>query len=327
MLGAALSPLAAGYLLSALAAAANGSFAALSKLPSVAAADAPPVAFQLYASCGVAFSSLVCSPPLCAYANRWATLDAEAPQTTSLMLSGNGVLAGALFVVAISGSFAAIPLIGLATAQSVWGGVAVLVSFAWGVAALGNRVDSPVLAALGLVSLVTSIAGIAACTEVGDFAARRLGYTRGANQYERIGERSPSISARDGPASGQRALGLAYSLLVGVSGGSILVPSHFETHAVGFAFLPSFGLGALAASLAMTAAFACKEGGLPDMKVRTSAVCVRARVLVSHDAERPLAHTADARLLLSTASVGRAPCNGALARSTQGETNGVGGRM
>lgn len=276
MLGAAMNAVATGYVLSALSCAANGSFAALLKLPTVAAAEAPPVAFQLYASAGVALSSLAAAPPLTALANRWATLDDGAPQTTSIMLTGYGALAGMLFVVAIALSFAAIPLIGLATAQSVWGGIAILVSFAWGVAALGNRVESAALAALGLVLLVSSVGGIASCEEMGEFVARRLGYAAGgsARRYEPVGERSSELPGSTTGGAGReraRVLGLVYSVLVGVADGSILVPSHFETHAIGFAFLPSFGLGALGASLVVTGAFALKEGGVPDMKARQTA--------------------------------------------------------
>lgn len=47
-----------------------------------------------------------------------------------------GMVAGALFVLSVTFSFAAIPFIGLAMAQGVWGGSAILVAWIWGGEAL-----------------------------------------------------------------------------------------------------------------------------------------------------------------------------------------------
>jgi hypothetical protein len=49
-------------------------------------------------------------------------------------------------VLAIAFSFAAINLVGLALAQGVWGGVAILVSFLWGVLAFGDNIANIPLA-------------------------------------------------------------------------------------------------------------------------------------------------------------------------------------
>jgi multidrug transporter EmrE-like cation transporter len=43
-----------------------------------------------------------------------------------------GIIAGTLFVLATSASFQAIDYIGVALAQGIWGGIAMVVSYTWG---------------------------------------------------------------------------------------------------------------------------------------------------------------------------------------------------
>lgn len=51
-------------------------------------------------------------------------------------------------------------------------------------------------------------------------------------------------------ASGKkRVFGIVSAILVGLTGGSVLVPAQYEKHFQGVTFLPSFGLGAMIAGL------------------------------------------------------------------------------
>lgn len=78
---------------------------------------------------------------------------------------GWGIISGGLFVCAVAFSFVAVQLIGLSIAQGIWSGVAVVVSFVWGVAALGDVVN-PAIAAVGVTLIVIGVVGIATCGEI-----------------------------------------------------------------------------------------------------------------------------------------------------------------
>lgn len=162
--------------------------------------------------------------------------------------------------------------IGLATAQSVWGGVAIVSSFVWGVAALHNQVHSALLAALALAMLMLGVAGIAACEELGallkrNWAAGGIVSDAGERSALNPSEEDSTLDVRAGDAAESasdvpaprgtnrdRAVGLALAVCVGLAGGAILVPSAYEKQAVGLALLPSFGLGAAFAALVVAIA-------------------------------------------------------------------------
>ena len=109
-----------GYLLALASAICNGSFAAAQKLPSVERARPHPVIFNSFVCFGVVVSSLIVMPFLPFFG-------------ADLKFNILGSLSGVLFVGAILCSFLAIPHLGLAMAQGIWGGSALLVAFLWGV--------------------------------------------------------------------------------------------------------------------------------------------------------------------------------------------------
>lgn len=136
-----------GFILGAASAILNGSFVVFSKLPSVRQANVDPMVFQLYTCIGVYLSSLLTMP----------FFDGDKYPSNAI---GLGICAGGLFVLAVCFSFLAVNLIGLSTGQSVWSGVAVVVSFLWGVIAFGDKVN-PYLAAAGLIFIVIGVITVA----------------------------------------------------------------------------------------------------------------------------------------------------------------------
>eukprot|EP00392_Amoebophrya_sp_AT5.2_P019409 g20229.t1 len=67
-------------------------------------------------------------------------------------------------------------------------------------------------------------------------------------------------------SAGEEAVGVAWAVLVGVAGGSVLAPSHYTSaQESGLAFIPSFGLGAMIASPILTVLwFSFMEKKSPD---------------------------------------------------------------
>lgn len=258
------------YLLATLSAVFNGSFAACAKFT---ARPVDPILFTFYNSLGVLLSSFSIVPLL--------PFLAELPDD-SLYHSGSdhvsisylGIIAGSLYVIAIVFSFAAVHYIGLGVGQGVWGGAAILVSFLWGVLALGDTVKSVGIAVLSLIILILGVVGIAINHVVADVMFSRNESARNcckkdetalliskesSNQEEEELEvgLEASLESRKESSSGQSfILGMICALLVGVFGGSILVPMSFvDDDLSGLAFLPSFGLGGVIASTIITVAY------------------------------------------------------------------------
>ena len=273
-----------GFIAAGLSAIFNGSFAAVFKTERVASVGLHPFLFQLYVSVGVFLSSMLCLVPSFMSFNPGLTGDANAPTTPAF--TGYGLVAGALFVLAITFSFDAVDKVGIALGQGVWGGGAILVSFVWGVAGFGNTIANTPLAVFALVLLMSGVAIIAFCEQLGERVARYLGDPPAADAL--LGSGSLGSAAANGEG-GEAALrdsmslpvrgssladgehvaayitmdgsdetkdgnasyvsGLVSAALVGVFGGSILVPAHYvPTAAKGLGFVPSFGLGAMLAS-------------------------------------------------------------------------------
>lgn len=78
-----------------------------------------------------------------------------------------GLLSGALFVGSAANAVTAIALIGVSAATGVWCGVAVVVSFAWGVLVAGDEVAHMGRALAALALILAGIAGVAVAAWVG----------------------------------------------------------------------------------------------------------------------------------------------------------------
>lgn len=241
-----------GYVLALASAVCNGSFAAASKLPSVQKANPHPIIFNSFVCFGVVISSLITMPflPLLG---------------TELKFNYLASLSGALFVGAILCSFLAIPYLGLAMAQGIWGGAALMVAFLWGVlgpAPIGATPSSWTGSLVGVFLLTVGIIGMVfhepvselACGNTGDDQSSRSLLSSSGNSSDEDGsdtnhylrkesldlenetgaeeeQRTTSVdSSNTQNTSGSqnakhRLLGCGLALLTGVFGGSVNAPS------------------------------------------------------------------------------------------------------
>ena len=245
-----------GYLLGALSAVFNGSFASIFKTEKVAAVNLDPMLFQLYVSAGVFLSSFVVIP----FLGYNPDLSGKPAAGTDLVFEPLGLVAGALFVLAISFSFLAVCNVGVALGQGVWGGIAIIVSYIWGVVAFSNPIGSPLLAAIAMLLLCSGVFGIAFCEAIGNQLCSQDGDASnsieagGATQSFEV--TTTESDSTEGGHAGNRVLGMIYASCVGFCGGSILAPMHYVPVAhSGLAFVVSFGIGAMVAS-PLVAAFA-----------------------------------------------------------------------
>lgn len=279
-----------GLVLAGLSAVFNGSFASVFKLPQVASANLDPILFQLYVSTGVFLSSAIASPFFFYYGN------GTFQQELAVFYEPLGLAAGTLFVISISFSFAAVQYIGVALGQGVWGGIAILVSYSWGVAKFGDTVSKPWLAATALLLLSIGVLGIAFCETLGNMlkkggefqplqeAALPNSTSSGSTAQ---GPTVLSAEVRDGspprtsqtvtlvtrtPEKGSTAQwlsGMVCALCVGLSGGSILVPMQYvPEHSAGLVFVVSYGLGAMVASPVVCAVCFLYRREIPPMHLR-----------------------------------------------------------
>eukprot|EP00471_Norrisiella_sphaerica_P014249 CAMPEP_0184495232 /NCGR_PEP_ID=MMETSP0113_2-20130426/30731_1 /TAXON_ID=91329 /ORGANISM="Norrisiella sphaerica, Strain BC52" /LENGTH=352 /DNA_ID=CAMNT_0026881329 /DNA_START=1 /DNA_END=1059 /DNA_ORIENTATION=- len=268
----AVSP-AVGYIVAVLSAVFNGSFPAAFKIPMVARCDLHPMLFQLYVSFGVFLSSWLVLP----FMEFNGTLTgADGKHTPAFPFPYLGVIAGMIFVLSVVFSFAAIPFIGLAMAQGVWGGSAILVAFIWGVAVFGNPIINPGLAAAAIILLLTGVCGIAFC----DTIAQRFVKNGATGQtYQNMlnmengdggaNEGTPLSSEEGNKVLSRWLTGVAFALCVGLAGGSTLVPLNYvPSNLGGLAFVPAFGCGAMFFSPIIALAWFSYQGTVPALHLK-----------------------------------------------------------
>lgn len=234
----------------------NGSFASVSKYEIVARCNVHPILFNLYVCLGVAVSSLLALP----FMQYNTTFTGDNDSGTEFNFSSLGFASGALLVIAFTFSFLAIPLIGVSVAQGVWGGVSILVAFLWGVVALGNTITSW-LGAIGAILLL--LIGRDSLSLQSALGSSTLDHhdllLEDGIMHQSIADKTEdSRSSTGAVAKGDSDFvrGIIFACVVGVSGGSILVPMHYVTKdAGGVVFIPSFGVGVIAAAPIITAVY------------------------------------------------------------------------
>jgi glucose uptake protein GlcU len=249
-----------GYIAAGLAALFNGSFTSPYKMKRVADLNLHPILFTQYVSIGVFLSSLLVIPFL-SFNDK---VEDDDEVGTKFSLSYLGIIAGFLLVVALGCSFLAIEKIGVALSQGVFGGTAILVSYIWGSVIFGETPSNVALSVVGVLLLLTGVLGIALNKQLSaQFTKKRedglLTSSFSTDQTPSLTYSAFDISSAHQPGDGDSEpndkllVGIFWALCVGVSGGSILAPSHYADPAErGLAFLPSFGIGAMIASPILT---------------------------------------------------------------------------
>lgn len=236
-----------GLVLAAISMIGNGTFGIFGKL---CKKEPDPILFNVFLALGIMISSLLTIPffPL-------VTPDGSFP----LEWTWFGAMSGVLVVVATAASFVAISLAGLATAQATWSCAAILVAFLWGAlgpqrggkgpgAPVGNwgiTILSVVLLVLGVV--VINLAGQLATMFFGKEASKDNVAAETSGDMESATDitSSEAPSEDGGKSSLKTILGLIPALVVGISGGSILVPNSFvQEELEGLLALPSSGVAA-----------------------------------------------------------------------------------
>jgi len=236
----------------------NGSYTSLFKTEGMARLDIHPITFQLYV-CGGIFVSSWFVIPFFGYND--AIVD-TGTTVDHFQFSGAGMIAGALFVIAASASFLAVQDIGVALAQGIWGGGAMLVSYLWGTLVFREYPARPVLSIGGLFLLLVGVVVVAFCENIGE----RI--KQGNNV-----ESSPLLPNRNREASTsslrQHVRGVLWACTVGLSGGSVLVPMHYVSpEKQGLIFLPSFGIGSLILSPLVYGLYSYRAGQAPDLHLQ-----------------------------------------------------------
>mmetsp|Transcript_23515 Transcript_23515/g.32984 ORF Transcript_23515/g.32984 Transcript_23515/m.32984 type:complete len:350 (-) Transcript_23515:144-1193(-) len=264
-----------GLCLAVASAVFNGSFAALFKTKKMTALNIHPMVFQLYVCFGMFLSSLLVIPLL--YKN--PALFQDDTVGDQLCFSGYGVLAGCLFVLAITGSFNAISDIGIALAQGIWSGGAMLVSYLWGVFIFGQTPKKLPLSLFSLFVLVVGVLVIALSSKI----ARMSFIQRNKRGYESIEDSNDTsdpetttvkIDIPDHSSDKyQYVRGILWAVFVGIFGGSILVPLNYvPSEAQGLVFLPSFGLGTMILSPLVYYANKFQTGSLPPLHLKQALI-------------------------------------------------------
>ncbi len=209
----------------------NGSFTTLFKTRRMVDLSISPIIFQLYVSCGVFVSSWFVVP----------FIPMEREDGLSFCM---GLIAGALFVFSVFASFQAVDYVGVALAQGVWGGVAMVVSYAWGVFLFDENPSNQFLSLFSLFLLVCGVLLIAFCERVGKFFVRNSFNNNDSESNLLLDTNNDDDNGIRPSLVGTQLKGMLWALFVGTFGGSILAPMHYA-HEQGLIFLPSFGCSAI----------------------------------------------------------------------------------
>lgn len=267
-----------GYIAAVLSAVFNGSFTSPYKIERVAKFNLHPILFTQYVSIGAFVSSLLVIPflPYNRYVTKFDDDDVDDRVATDFVFSWLGVVAGSLLVVALGASFLAIEKIGVALAQGTFGGTAIIVSYVWGTVIFGESPSNVALSVCGLLLLIAGVLCIALTKTItpmvfpasSSSGTESLLFDKFSDPEMRISEnRSPD----EAPTStNEQVVGIAWAVLVGFSGGSILAPSHYTSpEEGGLAFIPSFGFGAMIASPLLTLCwFGLYEKKMPEWNLQ-----------------------------------------------------------
>lgn len=257
----------------------NGSYTSLFKTRRMARIDIHPIVFQLYVCMGIFLSSWLVVPffdyndaLVSSSSSASSSAAASPPEKSShyhLQFSTAGMIAGFLFVLAASASFLAVQKIGVALAQGIWGGGAMLVSYLWGTLAFGEYPSHIGLSICALLLLLVGVFVVAFCEKIGKHIIRK-GCDNGAQESSPLlsGDHESDNDNDDNNATTTKDFvsGVLWACTVGLSGGSILAPMHYVSpEKQGLIFLPSFGIGTLILSPIVYGIYSYTAGQAPPL--------------------------------------------------------------
>lgn len=281
-----------GYIYAIIATITNGSFLVLYKLESIAHMKIDPIMFQLYASIGIFLLSWLSA----------AFLPVN-PQYVpgagnTLVFIPYAFLGGVIMILSMTCGFFSCRKIGVALAQGIFGGLAIIVSYIWALAIFGEVPNNIGLSIGGITLLVLGITGIAACKNIASYLTTRFSFLKTyrekphpPNHRDELTNQEieedhvkleiesnssnqdpPSQSHSSSRHSSQRSIneklesadfweGLIFAVLCGLLGGSSLVPLHYVDVADGgVAYLPSFGTGVMVTAPIVTVIYYKAQG-------------------------------------------------------------------
>ena len=290
-----------GYLLVLLALICDGSYGAFAKLEQVSRLH--PALLGFFLCCGLCLTSFCFLP--------WG-VEYGQPFTWYGVLSGIILSPGVGLFVGL-----AIQCLGLSQGVALWSALAIITSFLWGSvgpSVVREPIASVPLSLLAIAALLTGILGVVYCEPLG----RRLRSLLASNPYSAPNsapgakradaaapEKAPAGKTddaagewvvSDGPGGGfvrrgstaaadpmRLAVGCVAALVVGVTGGSFLIPLYYDegkgdlASRVAVSYMPSVGLGALLGGALCTAvsfaAVVAQGGALPTAsQVRAAAL-------------------------------------------------------
>jgi multidrug transporter EmrE-like cation transporter len=143
------------FVFAVLAAVFNGSFVVPFKLSAVAKYNIPPLVFLQYNCVGIFLSSWLC--------NAFLPLNSSYVENagSSFQFVWLALLGGVIFAASLSCGFIAVEIIGLALAQGVLGGTAIVTSYLWATIVFGEYPSIVALSVFGVFVLVVGVFGIA----------------------------------------------------------------------------------------------------------------------------------------------------------------------
>ena len=143
-------------------------------------------------------------------------------------------------------------------------------SYIWGVVAFDETPKNTVLSAAGVFVLIVGVVCIAFNGPITEYLVSALGIedaNSSPSALLSLGGDSDNHSSHTAAKDSDQPwiAGLMWAIATGTAGGSVLVPLHYTpAEAQGMAFIPSFGVGAMAAAPVVAALFFAVEGKVPE---------------------------------------------------------------
>lgn len=236
-----------------------------------------PLVFNLYLSFGIFLSSWILQ--LFLPLNHLIVSGAD----NSFSFPALGLVSGLLIILAIGANIIAVECVGLAMAQGVVGGTALVTSFLWGLKFDGVP-KGVVVSSIGVLVIVGGVMGIAFSKNILDLISSKresndpllatLVIEEGTDMHK-IKSVDITVNNDGNTQSGSQPLtflqvftGVGWAMLAGLCGGTFLVPQNYVPQAQqGIPYLAPYGTGCLLTAPVLLAATAYFKG-MPELHLQ-----------------------------------------------------------